>query len=205
MKFIILTLFSLTFGNMAKAQGLPTDFLESNLAFRAQMNAEFANPAETPLDSVGRLHFDSLDFFPINPDFCFSARFESTPNEKPLMMKKSKNKVAEYLKVGEALFVYKGNNYNLNIYRNIALSKKTGFEDYLFLPFTDATNGISTYGGGRYLDLRIPVGNEIILDFNKAYNPYCAYNHKYSCPIPPRENDLPFEINAGVKAFVENY
>ena len=71
--------------------------------------------------------------------------------------------------------------------------------DHLFLPFTDNTNGVETYGGGRYIDLKIPAGNTINIDFNKAYNPYCAYSDKYSCPIPPPENHLDIEIKAGIK------
>jgi uncharacterized protein (DUF1684 family) len=79
--------------------------------------------------------------------------------------------------------------------------QQEGMEDYLFLPFLDETNGFETYGGGRYLDLRIPVGDTIEIDFNTAYNPFCAYNEKYSCPIVPRENYLQTRIEAGVKAF----
>jgi uncharacterized protein (DUF1684 family) len=71
----------------------------------------------------------------------------------------------------------------------------------LFLPFLDNTNGDTTYGGGRYIDLRIPEGDTIEIDFNKAYNPYCAYNSRYSCPIVPRENYLDTNIEAGVKKF----
>ena len=74
-----------------------------------------------------------------------------------------------------------------------------GYENSLFVPFTDLTNGKETYGGGRYMDVEIPEGDSIVLDFNKAYNPYCAYSTNYSCPIPPKENDLPISINAGLK------
>lgn len=73
------------------------------------------------------------------------------------------------------------------------------YRDYLFLPYTDLTNAIETYGGGRFMDLLIPSGDTIIIDFNKSYNPSCAYNHAYSCPIPPEENDLNIRITAGVK------
>ena len=79
-----------------------------------------------------------------------------------------------------------------------------GEADYLFLPFTDLTSGVDTYGGGRYIDQKIPEGNSIIIDFNQSYNPYCAYNPRYSCPIPPPENDLLIEIMAGVKDFKQN-
>ncbi|WP_321538818.1 DUF1684 domain-containing protein [Flavobacterium piscinae] len=71
----------------------------------------------------------------------------------------------------------------------------------MFLPFTDLTSGIESYGGGRYIDLKIQEGKIWTIDFNQAYNPYCAYNEKYSCPIVPEENDLKVEIKAGVKAF----
>ena len=79
--------------------------------------------------------------------------------------------------------------------------KREGLEDYLFLPFIDDTNGEESYGGGRYIDLRIPEGDTIVIDFNKSYNPYCAYNDKYSCPIVPRINYLALEVRAGVMAF----
>ena len=78
------------------------------------------------------------------------------------------------------------------------------YRDYLFLPFLDATNGIETYGGGRYIDLTIPESNQITIDFNKSYNPYCAYNEKFSCPIVPRENYLSLKVNAGVKRFKDH-
>jgi hypothetical protein len=85
------------------------------------------------------------------------------------------------------------------VYQNLGLLKNPEYEDYLFLPFNDYTNGNETYGGGRYLDVRIPKGNTMVLDFNKAYNPYCAYTYGYSCPVPPRGNSLETEINAGIK------
>ena len=73
------------------------------------------------------------------------------------------------------------------------------YKNYLFLPYTDLTNGFESYGGGRYIDLTIPDCNEIIIDFNKSYAPSCAYNHSYSCPVPPKENHLNVRIEAGVK------
>jgi uncharacterized protein (DUF1684 family) len=79
--------------------------------------------------------------------------------------------------------------------------QESDYRDYLFLPFIDQTNGEETYGGGRYVDLRIPEGDTLIIDFNKAYNPYCAYNKKYSCPLVPAVNELKTSVTAGVKAF----
>lgn len=102
---------------------------------------------------------------------------------------------------GVLSFQLKGRNHQLNVYQGKELMTTEGFEDYLFLPFLDDTNGETSYAGGRYLDLRIPKNDLIILDFNEAYNPYCAYNERYSCPIVPRENYIPLKIEAGIKAF----
>ena len=93
-------------------------------------------------------------------------------------------------------FTIKGLNYSLKVYQSESSVLESS--DYLFLPYLDATNGITTYGGGRYLDLKIPKGDSIWLDFNKSYNPYCVYNERYSCPIVPRENLLPIKVDAGV-------
>ena len=116
-------------------------------------------------------------------------------------MKTSTDRKPMYVKYGELSFVLKGESFKLNVYRNIELSKKEEYKDYLFLPFSDATSGKESYIGGRYIDLRVPKGKSIAIDFNKAYNPYCAYNSQYSCPIVPLENDLDIAIEAGVKKF----
>ncbi|MNH33262.1 hypothetical protein D3C86_1572800 [compost metagenome] len=104
-----------------------------------------------------------------------------------------------YEKYGEAHFKLNGKDLVLSIYQSHSLREKAEYKDHLFLPFMDLTNGEESYGGGRFLDLTIPEDDTIVIDFNKAYNPYCAYNHKYSCPIPPKENDMNTEIKAGVK------
>jgi uncharacterized protein (DUF1684 family) len=116
-------------------------------------------------------------------------------------MKTSTARLPEYIKYGELHFVLDGKECHLNVYQNIDLIKKPGFEDYLFLPFSDLTSGKESYIGGRYIDLTIPKSSTMILDFNTAYNPYCAYNHIYSCPLVPLENDLNVAIEAGVKKF----
>ena len=116
-------------------------------------------------------------------------------------MKTTTSRLPVYVKYGEITFTLKGKPHKLNVYQNQDLVKKEGYENYLFLPFLDDTNGDTTYGGGRYIDTRQPEGNTMIVDFNTAYNPYCAYNERYSCPIVPRENYLETKIKAGVKAF----
>jgi uncharacterized protein (DUF1684 family) len=92
----------------------------------------------------------------------------------------------------------------LNIYQSQNLMAAAEYNDYLFLPFTDLTSGEGSYANGRYIDLTYKdvVGNKIVIDFNKAYNPYCAYvSGKYNCPIPPRENSLNVAILAGEKNY----
>ena len=169
--------------------------------FQANLNKEFANREESPLTDEDFKVFQSLEFYPIDEKFIVEAKFVRTPKEKVFKMKTSTTRLPEYKKYGELLFQIDGKSFKLNVYQNIELSKKEGYEDYLFLPFSDLTCGKESYIGGRYIDMRIPKTKTVTIDFNKAYNPYCAYNHKYSCPIVPLENDLPIEILAGVKKF----
>ncbi|MEN9982014.1 MAG: hypothetical protein RL542_1801, partial [Bacteroidota bacterium] len=126
-----------------------------------------------------------------------------TENELPFEMKTSTDRKPVYVKYGEAHFTIDGQSFKLNIYRNIELSKKEQYKDYLFLPFSDLTCGNESYIGGKYIDMKIPKGDTIVIDFNTSYNPYCAYSPKYSCPKVPLENDLKIEIRAGVKKFHE--
>lgn len=174
---------------------------ESSAAYQENLNKEFASKKTSPLMESDLATFKSLDFFPIDSLYIVTATFVKDTNSKVFEMKTSTNRLPKYRRYGTLSFVLQGKSFQLNVYQNIDLSKKSGFEDYLFLPFSDLTCGHESYIGGRYLDLRIPSGNVIVLDFNKAYNPYCAYNHKYSCPIVPLENDLGIEIEAGVKKF----
>ena len=173
-------------------------------SFQHALNREFADPATSPLDSSDLAAFHSLDFFPASPKYHIWARFVSTPGEKPFGMRTTTNRLPVYVKYGEAYFTLDGIRCKLNIYQNQELIKKEEYKDYLFIPFLDKTSGKESYGGGRYLDLRIPRGDSILLDFNLAYNPYCAYSHKWSCPIPPYENTLKVPVKAGVKAWKKN-
>ena len=169
--------------------------------FQKELNIEYADAKTSPLDANDLKVFKSLDFFPINKKFFVLAKLIRTENEKPFGMKTSTDRKPLYVKYGEVHFTIDGKSFHLNVYKNIEFSKKKGFEDYLFLPFSDLTSGKESYIGGRYIDLRVPKGNVIAIDFNTSYNPYCAYSHRYSCPIVPLENDLNIEIKAGVKKF----
>ena len=174
---------------------------ETSQEFQDNLNLEYANKAKSPLMKEDLKTFKSLDFFPINDKYIIEAKFIRTKKEKVFKMKTSTSRLPEYKKYGELHFTIDGVDCKLNVYQNIDLIKKPGFDDYLFLPFSDLTSGKETYIGGRYVDLRIQKGTTWKIDFNKAYNPYCAYNYEYSCPIVPLENDLNVAILAGVKKF----
>jgi len=169
--------------------------------FQKELNLEFLNPKTTILDSLDQLSFIGLEFYPASPKFHIKARFKRTPNETPFLMKTSTDRLPEYVKYGEAHFEMENKKIVLNIYQNIKYSKIDEFKNDLFLPFTDFTSGDGSYGGGRYIDLKIPDNDLIVIDFNKSYNPYCAYSHRFSCPIPPEENDVSIRIEAGIKNF----
>lgn len=174
---------------------------ESSKEFQDKLNLDYADKEKSPLMEDDLKNFKALDFFPINDKYIVEATFVRTKKEKVFKMKTSTDRMPLYKKYGELYFIIDGINCKLNVYQNIDLIKKPGFDDYLFLPFSDLTSGKESYVGGRYVDLRIQKGKIWEIDFNKAYNPYCAYNYKYSCPIVPLENDLKVEIFAGVKKF----
>jgi hypothetical protein len=193
-KSLLITLFFTSLIGFAQVKASAEDFQKN-------LNIEFANAAQSPLTEKDLLAFKALDFFPIDSDFIVEATFIKSKNEKSFEMKTTTDRMPLYVKYGEISFVIKGETFKLNVYKNIELSRKKGFKNHLFLPFSDLTSGGETYCGGRYIDLQIPKGKTITIDFNKAYNPYCAYNYKYSCPLVPLENDLLTNINAGVKKF----
>ena len=168
---------------------------------RVEKAAEFKNPDTSPLTSKQIKEFSNLEYFSTDKNYKVDAIYTRIKNQKSFKMKTSTERLPEYLKYGEITFVLNKKTFILSVYQNLELLNKKGYEDYLFIPFTDDTNGEETYGGGRYIDFKIPENSTIILDFNLCYNPYCAYNHDYSCPIPPKENYLPIKIYAGEKKF----
>ena len=175
--------------------------VQTSKEYQEELNLSFKDSLHSPLKEEDRLHFEGLEFYPIDEKYVVKAKFVKLKRQKPFEMPTTTTRKPKYIKYGELHFTIDSKELVLTVYRNIDLSKRKGFKDYLFLPFLDETNGIETYGGGRFLDMKVPKSKEVIIDFNKAYNPYCAYNHEYSCPIVPLENELAVAINAGVKKF----
>ncbi len=175
--------------------------LEESKKAQEELNQAYLEEETTVLTAEDFEDFQGLEFFELTEEYIVEAEFIRTPEEKPFEMPTTTERTPEYVKYAELHFVLAGDSLQLNVYQETSFKEDPKLKNYLFLPFTDPTNGKETYGGGRYLDLKIPDTKQVIIDFNKAYNPYCAYNPKYSCPIPPIENDLPIPIKAGVKKF----
>ena len=169
--------------------------------FQRDMNEKFSDPERTTLSKDDLAEFKQLDFFEIDSAFQVKAHFLRTPAEAPFRMQTTTKRKPVYVKYGELYFSIKGREFKLDVFQNQELISDPEYYNYLFLPFADLTNGETTYSGGRYLDLRIPEGDSIFLNFNKAYNPYCGYNGDFSCPIVPAENNLEIAVTAGVKNF----
>jgi hypothetical protein len=182
----------------ASKETSPTDEAR---AFQAELNAQFADEEESPLTPEDLDTFEGLEFYPIDTSFRVRAKLTFHEDSMPFMMKTTTDRLPVYRLFATASFTLKGKQCSLEIYQNQDLIKDPEYSDYLFLPFTDRTNGNGSYGGGRYIDLSVPSGDEMIIDFNKSYNPYCAYNSEYSCPIPPARNDMDLEVTAGVRAY----
>lgn len=167
--------------------------------FQQELNAEYRNSKETPLRGDNFTNFKEHPFFPVNMKYRVKAKFTKTENAEPFDLPTSSGKTKVYKEYGKANFTLDGKSYTLTLYQSLDLAKQKKYKNYLFLPFRDATNEKETYGGGKYMDLTIPKGSTVILDFNKSYQPYCAYNaYDYNCPVVPEENRLPIEIRAGV-------
>ncbi|MCT2407098.1 DUF1684 domain-containing protein [Chryseobacterium antibioticum] len=167
--------------------------------FQKELNAEYLNPKETPLRGDNFTNFKKHPFFPVDLKYRVTAKFSKTEDPQPFELPTSSGKTKSYREYGKATFELDGKSYTLNLYQSLDLIKQEKYKDHLFLPFRDATNEKETYGGGKYMDLKIPKGNMIVLDFNQSYQPYCAYNaYDYNCPIVPEDNKLPVEIRAGV-------
>lgn len=167
--------------------------------FQSELAAEYANPHKSPLSEKAKETFKGIHFYPFNEKWIVHAKFVRTPNEKPFQMSTSSGVRKTYIKYAEVFFTLDGKQYKLNVYQSQELLQSAEYYNYLFIPFTDATSGHETYEGGRYVDLTMTKSETIVLNFNKAYHPYCAYTDGYNCPVPPAENNLPVKIEAGVR------
>lgn len=174
------------------------DYKDSIQLLRVMHASELLDPQTKLLSDEERDHFQGLDYFQVDTNSIVVAHFEYNKGKK-FKMQTSTDRTPVYRRYGYVYFNWKSESCTLTVYQNIELSKKAEYKDYLFIPFRDGTSGEESYGGGRYLDLRQTSSETMLLDFNLAYNPYCAYSMNYSCPVPPAENTLKVRIEAGEK------
>jgi uncharacterized protein len=167
--------------------------------FQDELNKQYKDEKKSPLDPKDRKRFKKHDFFQIDLKYRVVASLDRNVSLEIMEMKTSTDRMAKYKKYAVANFQIDGKDYALTLYQSMDLSRSPEYKDYLFLPFLDKTSGEESYGAGRYIDMRITAGDEIIIDFNKSYNPYCAYSNRYSCPRVPEENNLGVAIRAGIR------
>ncbi len=172
--------------------------------YQIELIADYANRETSPLQGAELDTFQGLTFFPVDKKYIIEARFSPISKGKLVQFNTSSGQIREYKEYGSLDFKIDKMAQKLIVYQSYPINEN--YPEHLFLPFYDLTNGVETYGGGRYLDLEISdiKHKKVTLNFNKTYNPYCAYSTKYSCPIPPIENTLTVAIMAGV-AYVLEY
>ncbi len=172
--------------------------------YQKELNASYKDASKSPLKKKDLKNFKGLDFFKIDSSFVIKANFTKIENAPTFEMATTTDRKPLYKEFGLVNFTLNGKNCQLTIYQSQDDLRDEKYKDYLFLPFTDNTSGGESYGGGRYMDIMISdikTDNTVTLNFNNTYNPYCAYNDKYSCPLTPRKNHLDLEIKAGIKVF----
>ncbi len=177
-------------------------YADSILQYRKQYIADLISDARSPIKSS---QVKDLNFFKPDAAYRVWGTVKETPGSQPFMIDTHSGKKKPFREFGTVTFTINDTIGTLHIYQSIDLVKEAAHKDDLFVPFTDGTTYDFTYGGGRYLDLSVKdISNgAVLLDFNKCYNPYCAYADGFSCPIPPAENRLPMSVKAGELMFTQ--
>ncbi|MEM8898559.1 MAG: DUF1684 domain-containing protein [Bacteroidota bacterium] len=195
--FSLLICFAIPF---AQAQN---SYVEEVLTHRKDKDEKYADKAKSPVPDEYLTEFGGLNYFEVDSSFKVRATLERFEKPSPHTFNTTKaKKKRTYILYGTVHFMMKGKKSKLTIYYAPISGPLRKKQKMLFLPFRDQTNGVSTYGGGRYLEIEDPEGDELVLDFNKAYNPYCAYGGDFACVVPPRDNLIEVEVMAGEKEFL---
>ncbi|MFB6069796.1 MAG: DUF1684 domain-containing protein [Halanaeroarchaeum sp.] len=177
---------------------MSSDYAERLREERSQKEQYFGNNPRSPIPAEQREDFPGLEYFPVDEDMRYVLTLHEHEEKDSITVETTTGSQREYLVWGEFRFEVNGEEVTLQAF------KGDEHEDHLWVPFRDETNGEETYGAGRYLDLEYgadQVDSQWVLDFNEAYNPTCAYNEAYECPLIPTENWLDVPIEAGEKAY----
>lgn len=173
---------------------------EEVLKYQEDLKTFYSTKETSPLKEEEFENFKGLTFYPFSKDNIVNADVEYLVDEPVFLMATTGTKEQEYKRYAILHFELSNKKYQLEVYQNILLIQKEAYKDHLFLPFLDNTNGKTTAEVGRYMDIKIPLNQkQVVLNFNLAYHPYCAYTHGYSCPITPFVNLIDVEIEAGIK------
>ncbi len=199
---ILMAVLLITCIHAAQSQSVKKDIKEHRKKYIADLLGEEHSPFYKKEEEIKH-----LQFYKPKKKYRVKCTFERTPKEESFDMATYSGKTKQFVKYGMLSFTLNGQKLQLAVYQNLMLQKMEGFKDYLFIPFKDLTNGETTYGGGRYFDIKTGdiKDDKLILDFNKCYNPYCAFSDGYNCPIPPQENHLDTEVEAGEKTFSKTH
>lgn len=167
--------------------------------FRQDKDNEFRTSESSPFNYKGKVHFEPLKYYDINPDYVFKSRLTEYEKKDTVTVFGTKGEERKAVRFGFVTFSHDNKNYKMNVYKGFT----KGGEEYYSIWFTDKTTGDETYGVGRYLDFELNQDKNFLytIDFNLAYNPYCAYSPAYSCAIPTKEDHVDLEIKAGEKRF----
>ncbi|MEM9934968.1 MAG: DUF1684 domain-containing protein [Bacteroidota bacterium] len=180
-----------------------SSYLKDILTLRTQKDLLYNDSLKSPIPKEYLPEFIGLDYFDVNEDFMVTATLRRTKKPTAAKFKTSNPDVTrQYLVYGIVEFTLLNKESELTIYYTPRTAGLRKSKRKLFLPFRDKSNGVSTYGGGRYLELEIPEGDQLTIDFNKAFNPLCAYGGTFACVIPPAENLIKVEVEAGEKDFI---
>ena len=171
---------------------------------RDSINTIFGDTSTSILPKSEIHEFNGLNYFQIDEDYAVNAKFIKKKGQ-PFLMPTSTTRLPVYAKIGVLKFKIDGVKCRLYVYNQVvSMENDSAISDYGFIPFRDLSTQDSSYGSGRYMDLKLTnLGKTVQIDFNTCYNPYCAYSNRYSCPITPKENTLPVYIKAGVKKWHE--
>jgi len=175
-----------------------TSYSDQITHHQTEYKAEFIKDERAPLNEEDLKY---MHFYPADKSYNCDCTVKLTPDAKPFELSTYSGITKPFRQYGIATCDINQKETKVHLYTSLRTIAMPGYKDYLFLPFKDVTNGEYTYGGGRYIDLKTGdiQDGKVTIDFNKCYNPWCAYSDGYNCPIPPIENHFEMEIKAGEK------
>jgi len=178
------------------------DYKSTVLKERQEKLAHLIDKETSPFKSKkDRKRMKALHHFDVSEDFIIEAKYKPLGGKDTVTVETSAQTQKQFIRYAELHFEMEDKYFAITAFQSVRAAKKPDYDGSLFLMFTDNTTGNSTYGGGRYIDIPKPTGETVKLDFNRAYNPYCAYGGGFYCPIPPATNFIKAEITAGEKNY----